>query len=191
VDKGRMEAFSDGVIAILITIMVLGLAAPKEASLVALRPLIPTFLSYVLSFVFLGIYWSNHHHMLQAVQHVDGRILWANLHLLFWLSLVPFSTDWLGETSFAATPVALYGVVLFFAALAYYLLTRSLIAHHGHDSVLATAVGQDFKGKVSLAIYAIAIPVAFMSSYLAYGLYVLVALTWLVPDRRIEKTLAP
>ena len=186
-----MEAFSDGVIAILITIMVLGLAAPKEASLRALRPLVPTFLSYVLSFVFLGIYWSNHHHMLQAVHHVDGRILWANLHLLFWLSLIPFSTDWLGETSFAATPVATYGVVLFFAALAYYLLTRSLIAQHGHNSALAIAVGQDFKGKVSLAIYAIGIPLSFVSSLLGYGLYVLVALMWLVPDRRIEKTLAP
>jgi uncharacterized membrane protein len=190
-DKGRMEAFSDGVIAILITIMVLGLAAPNEASLAALRPLVPTFLSYVLSFVMLGIYWNNHHHMLQAVERVNGRILWANLHLLFWLSLIPFGTSWIGDTSFAATPVALYGVVLLCGAFAYFLLTRSLISHHGHDSLLAAAVGNDFKGKISLVIYAIAIPLAFLSSLLAYGLYILVALIWLVPDRRIEKTLAP
>jgi uncharacterized membrane protein len=190
-DKGRMEAFSDGVIAILITIMVLGLAAPNEASLAALRPLVPTFLSYVLSFVMLGIYWNNHHHMLQAVERVNGRILWANLHLLFWLSLIPFGTSWIGDTSFAATPVALYGVVLLCAAFAYFLLTRSLISHHGHDSLLAAAVGNDFKGKISLVIYAIAIPLAFLSSLLAYGLYILVVLIWLVPDRRIEKTLAP
>jgi uncharacterized membrane protein len=186
-----MEAFSDGVIAILITIMVLGLVAPNGASLAALRPLVPTFLSYVLSFVILGIYWNNHHHMLQAVEHVDGRILWANLHLLFWLSLVPFGTNWVGQTNFAATPVALYGVVLLLAALAYYLLTRSLLARHGSDSRLATALGRDFKGTISPVIYAIAIPLAFASPKLAYGLYVLVALIWLVPDRRIEKTLAP
>lgn len=163
-DKGRMEAFSDGVIAILITIMVLGLSASNGVSLSALRLLVPTFLSYVLSFVFLGIYWNNHHHLLQAVERVDGRILWANLHLLFWLSLVPFGTNWIGDTSFAATPVALYGTILLFAALAYYLLTRALIAHHGQESLLATAVGRDFKGKISLVIYAAGIPLAFVSS---------------------------
>lgn len=190
-DKGRMEAFSDGVIAILITIMVLGLAAPQDASLPALRPLVPTFISYVLSFVFLGIYWSNHHHLLQAVERVDGRILWANLHLLFWLSLIPFGTSWLGATHFSAWPVALYGAILLLAAIAYYLLTRALIARHGQDSLLATAVGRDLKARFSLVIYGAAIPIAFVNSWVAYSLYVVVALIWLVPDRRIEKTLTP
>jgi uncharacterized membrane protein len=185
-----MEAFSDGVIAILITIMVLELKVPREAGLDALIPLAPVFLSYVLSFVYLGIYWNNHHHLLQAIKHVDGRVLWANLHLLFWLSLVPFMTGWTGENKFAPWPVALYGTVLLFAAIAYFLLTRALIALHGRESVLATALGRDFKGKVSVVIYAAAIPLAFLSSWLALGLYVLVAIIWLVPDRRIEKTLA-
>jgi uncharacterized membrane protein len=144
----------------------------------------------VLSFVFLGIYWSNHHHLLQASQRVDGRVLWANLHLLFWLSLIPFVTGWTGENEFAAWPVALYGVVLLFAAIAYFILTRALIALHGRDSALATAVGRDFKGKVSVVGYAVAIPLALVSSWLAYGLYVLVAVMWLIPDRRIERTLA-
>jgi uncharacterized membrane protein len=187
--KGRLEAFSDGVIAIIITIMVLELTVPHAADLAALRPLIPTFLSYVLSFVFLGIYWNNHHHLFQAVRQVDGRVLWANLHLLFWLSLIPFTTGWMGENRFAAWPVALYGTVLLFAAVAYFILTRALVALHGTDSVLATALGRDFKGKLSVVFYIVAIPMAFMNSWLAWALYVLVALVWLIPDRRIEKTL--
>jgi uncharacterized membrane protein len=185
-----MEAFSDGVLAIIITIMVLGLAVPREADLAALRPIIPTLLSYALSFLFLGIYWSNHHHLLQAIKHVDGRVLWANLHLLFWLSLTPFVTGWMGQTYFANWPVALYGVVLLFAAIAYFILTRVLIALHGRDSVLATALGSDLKGKVSVVLYAVAIPLAFVRSWLACGLYLLVAVMWFIPDRRIEKTLA-
>ncbi len=187
--KGRLEAFSDGVIAILITIMVLELKVPQRADLVALRPVLPVFLSYVLSFVFLGIYWNNHHHLLQAIKQVDGRVLWANLHLLFWLSLIPFVTGWLGENQFAAWPVALYGTVLLLAAVAYFILTRALIALHGRDSVLATALGRDLKGKISVVIYLMAIPLAFVRSWLAGALYVLVAVLWLVPDRRIEKTL--
>jgi uncharacterized membrane protein len=188
--KGRMEAFSDGVIAILITIMVLELKVPRTADLAALLPLIPVFLSYVLSFLFLGIYWSNHHHLLQAIKHVDGRSLWANLHLLFWLSLIPFVTGWMGENNFASWPVAGYGVVLLFAAIAYFILTRVLIALHGSDSILASAVGRDFKGKVSVVIYLAAIPLAFVNPWFACALYVLVAVMWLIPDRRIEKTLA-
>jgi uncharacterized membrane protein len=185
----RMEAFSDGVIAIIITIMVLELRVPHGANLTDLRPLVPVFLSYVLSFVFLGIYWSNHHHLLQAVKHVDGRILWANLHLLFWLSLVPFVTAWMGENHFASVPVATYGVVLLAASIAYYILTRALIALHGRTSTLATAVGRDFKGQLSSAIYLLAIPLAFVKWWLASALYVLVAIMWLAPDRRIERTL--
>jgi uncharacterized membrane protein len=158
--------------------------------LAVLRPLLPTFLSYGLSFIFLGIYWNNHHHLLQAIEHVDGRVLWANLHLLFWLSLIPFGTGWMGKNDFAAWPVALYGLVLLLAAVAYFILTRALIALHGRDSVLATALGRDFKGKVSVVIYLVAIPLAFVSAWLACGLYVLVAVMWLIPDRRIEKTLA-
>ncbi len=189
-DRGRLEAFSDGVMAIIITIMVLELRAPEGAELAALRPLIPKFLSYVLSFVFLGIYWNNHHHLFQAVTQVNGRVLWANLHLLFWLSLVPFVTAWMGENQFAAWPVALYGLVLLCSAIAYYLLSRALVSLHGADSVLATAVGNDFKGKVSLVIYLVAVPLAFVNSWLAGGLYVLVAIIWLIPDRRIEKSLS-
>ena len=188
--KGRLEAFSDGVIAILITIMVLELKVPQQAGLAALRPLIPIFFSYALSFVFLGIYWSNHHHLLQATQHVDGRVLWANLHLLFWLSLIPFVTGWMGENHFTAWPVALYGTIMLSAAVAYYLLTLALMALHASNSVLATALGRDFKGKVSIVIYLAAIPLAFLNSWFAGALYVLVAVMWLVPDRRIEKTLA-
>jgi len=188
--KGRLEAFSDGVIAIIITIMVLELKVPQQAGLAALRPLIPIFLSYALSFVFLGIYWSNHHHLLQATQHVDGRVLWANLHLLFWLSLTPFVTGWMGENHFAAWPVALYGTIMLLASVAYFILTRALMALHASNSVLATALGRDFKGKVSIVIYLAAIPLAFLNSWFAGALYVLVAVMWLVPDRRIEKTLA-
>jgi uncharacterized membrane protein len=188
--KGRMEAFSDGVIAILITIMVLELKVPQGTDAAALLPLVPVFLSYVLSFIFLGIYWNNHHHLLQAIKHVDGRVLWANLHLLFWLSLIPFVTGWMGENKFAAWPVALYGVVMLGAAIAYFILTRTLIALHGIDSVLATALGRDVKGKVSVVIYAAAILLSFVNSWFACGLYVLVAVMWLIPDRRIEKAIS-
>ncbi|MFW6098090.1 MAG: TMEM175 family protein [Chloroflexota bacterium] len=187
--KSRMEAFSDGVLAIIITIMVLEMSAPARAEIAALRELIPTFLSYTLSFVFLGIYWNNHHHLLQAVKRVNGRVLWANLHLLFWLSLVPFVTAWMGRNNFASWPMALYGVVLLMAAVAYFILVRALIALHGSDSPLAIAVNRDLKGKISVVIYLIAIPLAFVSAWLAGALYVLVALIWLAPDRRIEQTL--
>jgi uncharacterized membrane protein len=188
--KGRLEAFSDGVIAILLTIMVLELRVPAGADWAALLPLAPVFLSYVLSFVFLGIYWNNHHHLLQAITHVDGRVLWANMHLLFWLSLTPFVTGWMGENRFAARPVALYGVVLLASAIAYFILTRALLALHGEHSLLAVALGHDIKGKLSPAIYLVAIPLSFISPWTAFMLYVLVAVMWLVPDRRIEETLA-
>ncbi len=188
--KGRMEAFSDGVLAIIITIMVLAFEVPHQADLAALIPLAPVFLSYLLSFVFLGIYWNNHHHLLQVVKHVDGRVLWANLHLLFWLSLVPFVTSWMGANPLAAWPAALYGIVLLLSAVAFFILVRVLISVHGRDSILATALGGDFKGKISPVIYLVAIPLSFVSAWLAYALYVLVAVMWLVPDRRIEKTLA-
>lgn len=188
--KGRLEAFSDGVIAIIITIMVLELKIPHEANLDALRPLIPNFLSYVLSFIFIGIYWNNHHHLLQAVRQVNGRILWANMNLLFWLSLIPFATGWMGENHFAARPVALYGVVLLLTGFAYVILTRTLIIYQGVDSTLAIAVGRDFKGKVSLVLYAAAISLSFVNSWFACALYVLIAVMWLIPDRRIEKALA-
>jgi TMEM175 potassium channel family protein len=190
VGKGRLEAFSDGVIAIIITIMVLELKVPEGADWAVLRPLTPVFLSYVLSFVLLGIYWNNHHHLLHACRHVNGRVLWANMHLLFWLSLTPAVTAWMGESHFAAAPVALYGVVQLLAACAYFILTRSLIAAHGNESPLAAAVGRDFKGKVSVVIWAVAILVSFLTSPLACALYVLVAVIWFVPDRRIEKALA-
>ena len=190
-EKGRLEAFSDGVIAIIITIMVLELKVPHGADLVALRPLLPVFLSYVLSFIYVGIYWNNHHHLLQAARKVNGRVLWANLHLLFWLSLFPFVTGWMGENHFATFSVALYGMVLLFAAIAYFILTRALIASHGRESALATALGQDFKGKVSVVIYAVAILLSYVNSWFACMLYMLVALLWLIPDRRIEKTLKP
>ena len=182
----RVEAFSDGVIAIIITIMVLELRPPHEASLAALRPLLPVLSSYVMSYVFLGIYWSNHHHLLQAAQHVNGRVLWANLHLLFWLSLIPFVTAWMGESYFATWPVAFYGGVLLFAGIAYYILVRALLASHG-NTLLAEALGSDFKGKVSIVISLIAIPLAFTRSWVACLCYVLIAVIWLVPDRRIER----
>jgi len=188
--KGRLEAFSDGVIAIIITIMVLELKVPRGADWPSLQPLWPVFLSYVLSFVYLGIYWNNHHHMLHTVQRVSGRVLWANLHLLFWLSLVPFVTGWMGENHFAALPVALYGVVLLFAAVAYWILQKCIItAGGGKDALLARAVGRDLKGKVSQLMYAVAIPAAFWQEWLAGALYVAVAVMWLIPDRRIERAL--
>jgi uncharacterized membrane protein len=187
--KSRLEAFSDGVLAIIITIMVLELAAPHGAEPAALRPLLPKLLSYMLSYLMLGIYWNNHHHLLQSVSRVDGRVLWANMTLLFWLSLVPFGTGWIGETSFAPWPTALYGVVLLMAAVAYYILTRTLIALHGTDSALAAAVGPDAKGKLSVLIYAAGIGLAFLHPALACALYLLVAVIWLVPDRRIARTL--
>ena len=188
--KARMETFSDGVIAIIITIMVLELRVPHDSSPAALTPLIPVFLSYVLSFIYLGIYWSNHHHLLHAVQHVGGGVLWANLHLLFWLSLIPFATAWMGENHFAPWTLVLYGTVLLFAAIAYYILTLALLSIHAKDSALATALGRDFKGKISIVIYLVAIPLALVKWWLACALYVLVAIMWLIPDRRIEKTLA-
>ena len=187
--KNRLEGFSDGVIAIIITIMVLELRAPHETNPAALVPLVPVFLSYLLSFVYLGIYWSNHHHLLHAVKHVNGGVLWANLHLLFWLSLVPFVTAWMGENHFAPWPVALYGTVLLFASIAYYILTRTLISLHGADSPLTKAVGRDFKGLISTVIYFVAIPLALVRWWLACALYVVVTIMWLVPDRRIERTL--
>ena len=187
--KGRLEAFSDGVIAIIITIMVLELKVPHDASLHALQALWPVALSYVLSFIFVGIYWNNHHHLLHAATHVNGRILWANLHLLFWLSLVPFVTGWMGENRFATLPVACYGVVLLGAALAYTILARTLITRHGRDSALARALGKDFKGSLSLLMYVAAIPLAFINPWLSGALYVAVALIWLVPDLRIERVL--
>jgi uncharacterized membrane protein len=187
--KGRMEAFSDGVFAVIITIMVLEMKSPVGTGLAALQPLLPVFLCYVLSFVYVGIYWNNHHHLLQAARQVSGGILWANLHLLFWVSLTPFVTAWMGENHFAAWPVALYGVVLFFAGTAYYILTRALIAHQGADSTLADSIGSDEKGKLSIAVYAVAIPLAFVRPWIACTCYVLVAVMWLIPDRRIEKAM--
>jgi len=188
--KTRLEAFSDGVIAILITIMVLELKVPHGADLAALRPMLPVFLSYVLSFIFLGIYWNNHHHMLHATSRINGKILWANLHLLFWLSLVPFGTAWMGDHHHAPLPTAIYGVILLAAAIAYYILARAIIAAEGPESKLAQAFGRDLKGRISPLLYAAAIPLAFVSRELAQGIYVLVALVWLVPDPRIESRLA-
>jgi len=187
--KGRLEAFSDGVLAIIITIMVLEMKVPQGDDLAALRPLVPVLLSYVLSFVYLGIYWNNHHHMMHAAQHVSGGILWANLHLLFWLSLLPFVTGWMGENHFAPVPVALYGVVMLMAAIAYWVMQRSIIASEGNDSLLAKAVGRDVKGKLSPLLYAVAICAAGFAPWIAGSIYVFVALMWLVPDRRIERVL--
>jgi uncharacterized membrane protein len=188
--KGRLEAFSDGVLAIIITIMVLEMKVPHGEDFAALAPLLPVFLSYVLSFVYVGIYWNNHHHMLHAAHRISGGILWANLHLLFWLSLFPFVTGWMGENHFAALPSALYGLVLLMAALAYWILQRQIIATEGNNSLLARAVGKDIKGKLSPVIYAVAIPMAFVNQWVSQCLFVFVALMWLVPDRRIEKVLA-
>jgi uncharacterized membrane protein len=187
--KNRLEAFSDGVLAIIITIMVLEMKVPHAADTEALRPILPVFLSYVLSFVYVGIYWNNHHHLFQAVKHINGGVLWANLHLLFWLSLFPFVTGWLGSNLFTTRPVALYGVILLMAAIAYFILTRVLLACHHPESELAKALGRDFKGKISVGIYAAGIALAFVQPWLAVALYVLVAVIWLVPDRRFERVL--
>ena len=191
----RLEAFSDGVLAIIITIMVLELKVPshtegQEANLAALQKLWPIFLSYVLSFIYVGIYWNNHHHLLHTAQRVSGGILWANLHLLFWLSLFPFATAWMGENHVAPTPTALYGVVLLMAAIAYYILQRTIMAQQGRDSLLASALGRDWKGKLSPIFYLAAIPLAFVNPWISTGLYAGMALLWLIPDRRIERALA-
>jgi len=183
----RLEAFSDGVLAIIITIMVLELKVPHAVELAALKPVLPVLLSYVLSFIYLGIYWNNHHHLFQATEEVSGGILWANLHLLFWLSLFPFTTAWMGENHLAAIPTAVYGFVLLMAAIAYYVLQRTIIARQGRDSLLAQAIGKDRKGKLSPLLYVAAIPLAFVSSWIAAGLYVFVALLWFIPDPRIER----
>jgi len=187
--KDRVEAFSDGVIAILITIMVLEMKVPHGETLDTLVAVVPVFLSYVLSFVYLGIYWNNHHHMLHTCRHATGPMLWANLHLLFWLSLIPFATGWMGENHFAPAPAALYGVVLLMAAIAYMILQQVIIASQGRDSLLKKAIGGDWKGRLSPVLYAVAIPLAFRSQWLSLGLYVFVALLWLIPDRRIENVL--
>jgi uncharacterized membrane protein len=188
--KGRLEAFSDGVVAILITIMVLELKVPHGTGFAVLRPLLPVLLSYVLSFAYLAIYWNNHHHMLHTVHRVTGPILWANMHLLFWLSLVPFTTGWMGENHFAAAPAALYGVVLLMAAIAYFVLQQLIIRSQGPESILRRAVGGDWKGKASPILYALAIALAFRSHWISQAIYVFVALIWLIPDRRIERVLA-
>ena len=188
--KNRLEAFSDGVLAIIITIMVLELEVPHETGVAALRPLLGIFLSYVLSFVYIGIYWNNHHHLLHAATIVNGSIMWANMHLLFWLSLLPFATAWAGENNFAPVPTALYGLVLLMAAIAYFVLQQAIVRSHGPDSVLAAALGSDFKGKLSPVLYFSAIPLAFVHTGFSNALYVLVALVWLIPDRRIEQKLA-
>lgn len=188
--KTRLEAFSDGVMAILITIMVLELKVPHGADVAALRSMLPIFGSYVLSYVFLGIYWNNHHHMLHATRHINGAVLWANLHLLFWLSLVPVTTAWMGESRLASLPTATYGSVLFAAGVAYVVLERAIVAAEGADSTLGAAVGKDPKGQVSMAAYASAVPLAFLSAWLAVAIYVAVAALWLVPDPRIERRVA-
>jgi uncharacterized membrane protein len=185
--KNRLEAFSDGVLAIIITIMVLEMKVPHDHSIAALQPLIPVFLSYVLSFIYIGIYWNNHHHMLHAAGKVSGSVLWANLHLLFWLSLLPFATGWMGENHFSALPAAIYGVVLLMAGVAYWILARAIIATDGRDALLAKAIGRDRKGNLSILLYAAAIPLAFVAAWLAIAIYVLVALIWVIPDKRIEK----
>ena len=185
--KGRLEAFSDGVFAVIITIMVLEMKVPQGADLRALAPVLPVFLSYVLSFIYIGIYWTNHHHLLHASEHVTGGILWANLVLLFFLSLVPFITAWMGENQFAPLPVAVYGMVLLLAGIAYFVLTKTLVAHHGKDSLLAKSIGRDWKGEVSVLVLAVAIPLSFMVTWIAWACYVLVAAMWLFPDPRIER----
>ena len=187
--KGRLEAFSDGVLAIIITIMVLEMKVPHGDSLESLKPLLPVFVSYILSFIYIGIYWNNHHHMLHAAKHVNGKTLWANIHLLFWLSLVPFVTGWMGENNFAIWPVAVYGMVLLMAAVAYYFLAHSLAALHGKNSTLAEAFGRDWKGIISVIIYAVGIGLSFINPWLGFTMYILVAGIWFIPDSRIEKKL--
>jgi len=191
-DKGRLEAFSDGVIAIIITIMVLELKIPNGhhgVDIKSLLPLYPTFISYVLSFVYIGIYWNNHHHTMQAVKSVNGTILWANMHLLFWLSLIPFVTGWMGENDFARWPVTCYGIVLIMCGCAYTILTFALIRHHGRDSLLAKAIGSDQKGKISILIYVVAVGISWFNSTISFGLYIVVACMWFIPDKRIERKL--
>jgi uncharacterized membrane protein len=188
-NKGRLEAFTDGVIAILITVMVLELHVPKGVDVSDLRPMLPVLLSYLLSFVYLAIYWNNHHHMFQVVQRVSGSVLWANAHLLFWLSLVPFTTAWMGQNEGAPWPIVMYGVNLLLCAIAYYILAHRLLAHHGKDSALAIAIGDDFKGRISLLPYLASIPLAFYYPVLSYACFVAVAILWLAPDRRIERVL--
>jgi uncharacterized membrane protein len=187
-EKNRLEAFSDGVLAIIITIMVLEMKVPQGDRLESLRPLLPVFLSYVLSFIYLGIYWNNHHHMLSTTKRINGKILWANLHLLFWLSLFPFTTGWMGENHIASTPTAIYGTVLLMASIAYYILQCTIIAKQGYESLLGLAIGRDWKGKLSPMLYLSAVPLSFVSPWIASGIYALVALLWLIPDRRIERT---
>lgn len=187
--KGRVEAFSDGVIAIIITIMVLEMKIPHDNTIAALKPLFPVFLSYVLSFIYIGIYWNNHHHMMHAAKTINGKILWANMHLLFWLSLIPFVTGWMGENHFTKWPIAFYGFVLFMNALAYTLLAKLLIKHHGPESILGKAIGKDTKGKISLALYLSAMLMAFVNAWISLAIYVIVAIIWIIPDTRIEKTL--
>lgn len=187
--KGRLEAFSDGVLAIIITIMVLELKAPKGFDFSALAPLIPVFVSYLISFIYIGIYWNNHHHLINTVEEVSGSILWANLHLLFWLSMVPFVTAWMGSNQFAAQTLALYGFILLMCAIAYYLLQKTIVKQHGETSTLAKALGKDLKGKISPVLYLMAIPAAFLNQWISGSIYILIALIWLVPDTRIEKSL--
>lgn len=186
-EKNRLEAFSDGVLAIIITVMVLELKVPHGTDLAALKPVLPVFLTYLLSFIYVGIYWNNHHHLIKAAHKVNGAMMWANLHLLFWLSLFPFVTGWMGENHFTTAPTALYGAVMLLAAIAYYILQAIIIAEHGRNSKLAAAIGGDFKGKLSLVLYVTAIAACFLRPWIAGGIYVFVALLWLVPDRRVAR----
>ena len=186
-EKDRLGAFSDGVIAIIITIMVLEFRVPHGTEWIDLQPLLPIFLAYVLSFLYLAIYWNNHHHLMHATDHVDGKVLWANMHLLFWLSMVPFVTAWMAENSFAKIPTALYGIILVMSAIAYFILVRAILAHHDANQALRDVIGKDVKGKLSIVIYAVAIPLALFQAWMGIALYLVVTLVWLIPDRRIEK----
>lgn len=186
-EKGRLEAFSDGVLAIIITIMVLEMKVPHEDDLAALKPIFPVFISYILSFIYIGIYWNNHHHLLHAAHKINGQVMWANIHLLFWLSLMPFASGWMGENHFTTMPTALFGVVLLMAGFAYFLLSKSLVSLHGNNSLLGRAVGKDQKGIISLYLYVIAIIISFYNGMISLGLYATVAIIWVIPDRRIEK----